>query len=81
MDVLAPTMKNGSDKRTNRKGKVIRLFTIELVPAGSDPALDVNPANPYTELSEEARLRDFIETFGVLWAESCREASKKDKLS
>ncbi|MCK5607982.1 hypothetical protein KAR91_39240 [Candidatus Pacearchaeota archaeon] len=65
----------GKQKRKH-SGKVIRTFTVEVVV--SDPALDVNPINPYTKLSEEERLKDFIEMFSLLWAESCRDASRKD---
>jgi len=65
-------------QKRNRSGKVIRFFTVEIVAQGSDPALDTNPANPYLQLSEEARLRDFIEMFSILWAESCQEASQKN---
>jgi len=64
------------DKK-QRKGKVIRTFSVEIVSSGSDPVLDANPSNPYTMLSDEARLKDFVEIFGLLWAESCREASQK----
>jgi hypothetical protein len=67
-------------QKRNCSGKVIRFFTVEIVASGSDPALDSNPSNPYTQLSEEERLRDFIEMFGLLWAESCREASQKDNV-
>jgi len=70
-------MKNNPDKK-KRNGKVIRFFTIEIIPSGSDPALDSNPTNPYTQLSDEERLKDLIETFSILWAESCREAAQKD---
>lgn len=64
--------------KQKKNGKVIRFFTVEIVPSGSDPALDNNSSNPYTQLSEEERLRDLIETFSLLWAESCREAAQKD---
>jgi len=56
-----------------RKGKVIRSFTVEILPCGSDSSLDFNPSNPYSQLSEEERLKDLVETFSTLWAESCRE--------
>lgn len=67
--------------KQKKNGKVIRFFTVEIVPSGSDPALDNNSSNPYTQLSEEARLRDLVETFSLLWAESCREASQKDSIA
>jgi len=59
----------------NARGKVIRSFTVEILPFGSDVNLDFNPSNPYSQLSEEERLKDLIETFSTLWAESCREFS------
>ena len=64
-----------SDKKKRKSGKVIRDFTVEV--CVSDPLLDSNPSNPYTKLSSEERLRDFIEMFSLLWAESCRDASKE----
>jgi hypothetical protein len=64
-------------QKRNRSGKVIRFFTVEIAASGSDPALDSNPSNPYTQLSEEERLKDFIEMFGILWAESCQEVPQK----
>lgn len=54
-----------------KQGKVIKHFTIEF-----DSKLESNPANPFSQLSDEERLKDFIETFSLLWAESCREKSK-----
>ncbi len=63
-------------QKVKRSGKVIRHFTVEI---SSDSSLDNNPSNPYTQLSEEERLKDFVETFSLLWAESCREASMKNK--
>lgn len=65
--------------KKNRSGKVIRFFTVEVVGPASDPVLDSNPSNPYIRLSDEERLKELIEMFGLLWAESCREASLKNK--
>ena len=63
-------------KQKKRVGKVIRSFKVEISDAGSMPELYVNPNNPYAQLSEEERLKEFIDIFGLLWAESCRETSK-----
>jgi len=63
-------------KQKERTGKVIRLFTVEISDASSTPELYVNSNNPYAQLSDEERLREFVEIFGLLWAESCRETSK-----
>jgi len=63
-------------QKIRHHGKVIRLFTVEIADAGSMPELYANPANPYSQLPDEERQKDFNEIFGLLWAESCREASK-----
>lgn len=63
-------------KKQKRKGKVIRYFTVEVI-ASDDSAMDINSSNPYANLSAEERLKDLIEMFGLLWAESCREASQE----
>lgn len=57
----------------NVRGKVIRSFTVEILPNGIDSSLDFNPNNPYSQLSDDGRLKDLIETFSILWGESCRE--------
>ena len=57
-------------------GKEIRFFTVEISDASFAPEQFVNPNNPYAQLSDEERLREFVEIFGLLWAESCRETSK-----
>lgn len=81
MKITVLLMENtvGKQKGTQKKkraGKVIRLFTVEITASGADSVLDSNPTNPYTQLSEEERIKDLIETFSILWAESCREASQ-----
>ncbi len=63
-------------KQKKRGGKVIRFFKVEISDAISAPELYANPNNPYAQLSEEERIKDFNEIFGLLWAESCREASR-----
>ncbi len=63
-------------KQKKLAGKVIRFFTVEISDVSSAPELYVNPNNPYALLSDEERLREFVEIFGLLWAESCRETSK-----
>lgn len=60
-------------KKRKKSGKVIRLFTVEV---SADPALASNPTNPYTQLSEKERMKDLVEIFGLLWGESCKEASE-----
>lgn len=68
--------KQDGTQKKKRAGKVIRLFIVEIADATSAPELYANPNNPYTQLSDEERAREFNEIFGLLWAESCREASK-----
>lgn len=63
-------------KQNKRVGKVIRSFRVEVCDASSNDELYANPNNPYTQLSDEERLKDFVEIFGLLWGESCRETSK-----
>ena len=65
-------------KRKRRcSGKVIRLFTVEIEDARTNPELYANPSNPYNQLSDEEREKDFIEIFGLLLAESLREDGRK----
>lgn len=63
-------------QKIKHSGKVIRLFTVEIADASSAPELYANPSNPYAQLPDEERLKEFDETFGLLWAESCREGSR-----
>ena len=63
-------------KKKNHSGKVIRLFTVEITDTSSAPGLYANPCNPYSQLADEERAREFNEIFGLLWAESCRQAGK-----
>ena len=65
-------------KKKNSARKVIRFFTVELADASSAPELYANPTNPYAQLSDEERLKDFSEIFGLLWAESHQEANKNN---
>jgi hypothetical protein len=73
--------KQEGTQKKKRAGKVIRLFTVEISASTVDPTLNLNPTNPFTQLSEEERVKDLIETFGILWAESCREACLNDSLN
>lgn len=63
-------------KQKKRTGKVIRFFKVEICDVASTPELYANPNNPYAHLSDEERVREFVEIFGLLWAESCRETSR-----
>lgn len=71
---------NACGPEKKRKGKVIRYFTVEVVSADTDPTLFANFANMYAGLSEKERMRDLVEIFGLLWAESCREFSQRDQI-
>lgn len=72
--------KNPDNPKKKRKGKVIRHFIVEAISADSDPELFANSANVYAGLSEEERLKDLVEIFGLLWAETCREASQREEI-
>ncbi|MCA9405015.1 MAG: hypothetical protein KC684_00625 [Candidatus Omnitrophica bacterium] len=72
--------KNTVKSKKKRKGKVIRHFTVEAVSADSDPELFSNSANMYTGLSDEERLKDLVDIFGLLWAETCRDASEREEI-
>ena len=63
-------------QKTKRSGKVIRFFTVEIIDASSMPELYANSSNPYNQLSDEERMKDFNKNFGLFWVESCREANK-----
>ena len=63
-------------QNAHSSGKVIRLFTVELADASSAPELYTNSSNPYTELSDEERAKEFDSIFGLLLAESYRETGK-----
>jgi hypothetical protein len=63
-------------KQRECRGKVIRFFTIEVEDASSNPELYDNPSNPYNQLSDEEREKEFCETFALLLAESYRDAGR-----
>lgn len=63
-------------KNTHSSGKVIRLFTVEITDASSAPELYANSSNPYTGLSDDERVKEFDSIFGLLLAESYKEAGK-----
>jgi len=63
--------------RQNPKGKVIKHFTIEIVDTDSCPEFKHNPSNPYSLMSDEERIRNLVDIFGILWAETCREIQYK----
>ena len=63
--------------RKNPKGKVIKHFTIEIVDCESCPEMLINSSNPYINLSDEERIKDLVDIFGILWAETCRKKALK----
>ena len=62
-------------RKLKRSGKVIRLFTVEIIDASTMPERYANPSNDYAQWPEEDRLKEFNEFFGLLLAESCRDAA------
>jgi hypothetical protein len=69
-----PNMKQ--KKRCGASGKVIRFFTVEIADVSSAPELYANSNNPYSQLSDEERAKEFDAISGLLLAESCREAGQ-----
>lgn len=51
-------------------------FEVCLVPLETYPDLVENPANPYTQMTEEERLEELIEIMGLVWAETCLEKTR-----
>jgi hypothetical protein len=66
----------GINQKNRRSGRVIRLFTVEIVDASSAPEAFANLNNSYAQLSDEERMKDINETFGLLFAEACRESGE-----
>jgi len=62
--------------RKNPRGKVIRIFTIELVDADSCPELKCNPSNPYSFMPDEERIQDLVDIWDTLWIETYREKAR-----
>jgi hypothetical protein len=50
---------------------------IKICPPDAYPDLINNPSNPYNLLSDEERLRDFINALSILWSETCHERAQK----
>ena len=69
-------LSSAENQNAHNSGKVIRLFTVEIADASSAPELYTNSSNPYTELSDEERAKEFDAVFGLLLAESYREAGQ-----
>ena len=64
-----------------RKNKVIHSFIVEIVDCESCPEMSINSSNPYVNLSEEERMRDLVDIFGILWAETCRKKSRQEEVN
>ena|SRR5580692_4388178 len=71
------TSKNEIKRKRN---KVIHSFTVEIVDCESCPEMSINLSNPYINLSDEERIKDLVDIFGILWAETCRERVKIENL-
>jgi len=63
-------MKKNNPRRV--RGKPM-IFTIEVAAPNAYPDLEVNPTNPFTQMSDEKRLEDIVETLGVIWAQTVFE--------
>ena len=63
-------MKRNSLRRVRAKPMI---FTIEVAAPNAYPDLEVNPTNPFTQMSDEQRLEDIVETLGIIWAQTVLE--------
>ncbi len=50
---------------------------IRISPPNAYPDLINNPSNPYNLLSDEDRLRDFIDALAILWSETCQDRAQE----
>ena len=75
-------MENGiSGKKSRRKYTALSrhpLFLISIAPPGAHPHLEKNPGNPFTQMDDDERVEDIVETLGLLCAQTCLERSLKD---
>lgn len=75
-------MGNGTNgKKSRRKCTALSrrpLFLISIAPIGAHPHLEKNPGNPFTQMEDDERVEDIVETLGLLWAQTCLERSRKD---
>lgn len=63
-------------KRRWMHGRSLRL-EIRISPPDAYPDLINNPTNPYNLLSDEDRLRDFINALAILWSETCQDRAQE----
>ena len=63
-------MKRNNPRRVRAKPMI---FTIEVAAPNAYPDLEVNPTNPFTQMSDEKRLEDIVETLGIIWAQTVIE--------
>ncbi len=63
-------MKGNNPRRVRAKPMI---FTIEVAAPNAYPDLEVNPTNPFTQMSDEKRLEDIVETLGIIWAQTVIE--------
>ena len=50
---------------------------VRIAPPDAYPDLVNNPSNPYNLLSDEDRLKDFIEALAILWSETCQDKAEE----
>ena len=65
-------------RNKERKNKVIHSFIVEIVDCESCPEKLINSSNPYINLSDEERIKDLVDIFGILWAETCQRKSRQN---
>lgn len=74
---------NGKREKSNGRSKSKSLcYEVRVVPLDAYPDLKVNPANPYTQMTDDERMDELIDLLGLLWAETCLdEAAKRPRLT
>ena len=68
--------------KNNRKIQKAICFYVRVAPINAYPDLNDNPNNPFIKLPPEERLKDLIETLGVIWAQTCKDDEEiRDRIS
>ena len=77
MEVDSP--ENGLPRKKKRKWVHGRSLCLEIriCPPDAYPDLINNPTTPYNLLSDEDRLRDFIDALAILWSETCQDQARE----
>ncbi|OGW83127.1 MAG: hypothetical protein A2Z83_05840 [Omnitrophica bacterium GWA2_52_8] len=74
MEIISNGKKSKTNQRVNSKSL---RFEVRIVPLDAYPDLKENPANPYTQMSDDDRMDELIDILGLLWAETCLDEAAK----